>query len=284
MSDFGGAIQNSQEYEFALFGVPYDAKSSFLKGAAHGPDAIRKASTSRVINSWTELGVDLEKDTTVVDLGDVGTSGDYTEVGSRIKEKIDQVLTKKGIPVVLGGDHSISFPAVEAVSRKYTSLDILHFDAHPDLYDELYGDRYSHACPFTRILEAGLVENLVQLGVRAVTGDHLKKAEQYGVKMHTMRDLAVLPKLKFSNPVYVSFDMDVLDPAFAPGVSHHEPGGLSTRQVIQMIHTLEASIVGMDVVEVNPIQDKQGITADAAVKIIMEMIGKIVFDRKLNSD
>jgi len=280
MTDFGGAVKKSQEYEFAIFGVPYDEKSCFLKGAAQGPGAIREASTGSAINSWTELGIDLEKDTVIVDLGDVDTSGDYSVVGSRIKDMIGQILDKKGIPILLGGDHSVSLHAVEALSRKYRSLDVLHFDAHPDLYDELDGDRFSHACPFTRILEAKIVKNLVQVGVRAVTGEHLEIAQRWGVKMYTMRDLEDLPRLNFSNPLYISFDMDALDPAFAPGVSHHEPGGLSTRQVIQMIHSLKADIIGADIVEVNPVQESKGITAAAAVKIIIEIMGKIVMEKK----
>jgi agmatinase len=279
MNDFGGAVKKSKEFDLALFGVPYDAKSSFLKGAAQGPDAIRKASTSLAINAWTELGVNLETDAVLADLGDVDPSGDFTVVGSRIRQMIKQILGKKGIPLMLGGDHSISFPAVKALTERYSPLDVLHFDAHPDLYDQLYGDRFSHACPFTRIMETGKIGMLVQIGIRAATGEQLKKIRNWGVKSYSMRDLEVLPHLSFSNPLYISFDMDVLDPAYAPAVSHHEPGGLTTRQAIRMIHSLEADVVGADIVELNPAQETKGITADAAVKIIMEIMGKIVAER-----
>lgn len=283
MSDFGGALKKSQEYEFALLGVPYDGKSCYLKGAAKGPQAIRAASTGEAINPWTESGVNLDEETTIVDLGDVEVSGSFRDVFARTEERIFEILERGAMPVVLGGDHSISYPIIKAFARKHHPLDVLHFDAHPDLYEELYGDRYSHACPFARVLEEGYVEKLVQVGVRAATGQHRELARRYGVRMIEMKDFAQNIELDFTHPLYISFDMDALDPAFAPGVSHHEPGGLTTRQVIDMIHSLEAQIVGLDVVELNPDRDLCAITADAAVKIIMEVLGKIVALRKMGT-
>ncbi len=277
MTDFGGAVKQSQEFEFAIIGVPFDDKSCYLKGAAKGPPAIRAASTGKAINPWTELGVNLEEETTLVDLGDMDVGGEASEIFARIEKRIFEILKKEAVPIILGGDHSISYPAAKAFSRKFKSLDILHFDAHPDLYEELYGDRYSHACPFARIVEEGLAQNLVQVGIRAATGQQRSKAAEHGVRTIWMKDLKEVPSLEFSNPLYISFDMDALDPAFAPGVSHHEAGGLSTRQVISMIHALEAKIVGLDVVELNPERDQNGITAAAAVKIIKEVVGTIIF-------
>lgn len=276
MSDFGGAIKQSDGYDIAILGIPFDGKSSYLKGPARGPQAIRAASTGEAINPWTELGINLAEDTRLADLGDVEVSRDVSEVFRRIEKRVEEILERDGIPIVLGGDHSISVPVVRAMARKYPDLDILHFDAHPDLYDELYGDPYSHACPFARILDEGLVKNLVQVGIRASTGEHRQKAAVHGVRMITMNDWRDDLRLVFANPLYISFDVDVLDPAFAPGVSHHEPGGLSTRQVINVLHNLEADIVGLDVVEVNPSRDVSGITAAAAAKIVMEVAAKMV--------
>jgi len=279
LTDFGGAIKKSQEYDVAIIGIPFDEKSCYLKGASKGPQAIRAASTGKAINPWTELSVNLEKDGVLVDLGDVDVSGDFLDVFSQIEKNVLDILEKEAVPVVLGGDHSVSYPVVKAFSRKYKALDILHFDAHPDLYEELYGDRFSHACPFARIMEEGLGQNLVQVGIRAATGQQREKALKHGVRMIEMKDIRENLFLEFSNPLYVSFDMDALDPAFAPGVSHHEAGGLSTRQVLNIIHALNADIVGLDVVEVNPERDVSGITAAAAVKIIKEVIGKIIIQR-----
>ena len=278
MTDFGGAIKKSQDYEFAIIGVPFAEKSCHLKGASRGPQAIRTASTGKSMNAWTELGINLKDETILVDLGDVETTGHFQEVFTRIEKCIRGIIGAKAVPIILGGDHSISYPSFRAFSHQFASLDILHFDAHPDLYEELYGDRYSHACPFSRILEEGQVKNLVQVGIRASTGQQRTKALEYHVQTIWMKDLKEIPALEFSNPLYISFDLDALDPAYAPGVSHHEPGGLSTRQVIDIIHSLKARIVGLDVVELNPDRDGFGITAAAAVKIIKEVIGKIIFE------
>jgi arginase len=276
MTDFGGAIQKSRKYDLAVIGVPFDEKSSFLRGAAGGPAAIRAASTGRARNPFTELGIDLENDTVMVDLGDVDTSGDIDKTFSRIETAVRDILKKKAKPIILGGDHSITYPALKAMAKHYPALDILHFDAHPDLYEDLYGDRYSHACPFARIMEDGLAKGLVQVGIRAATKDQWSKAKRHGVRMIEMKDFRDGLGLSFSRPLYISFDLDALDPAFAPGVSHHEAGGLSTRQVLEIIHALKARIVGLDVVELNAARDVSGITAAAAVKIIKEVAGRMV--------
>lgn len=280
MTDFGGAVRQIDDFEAAIIGIPFDEKSCYLRGAAKGPQAIRAASTGRAINPWTELGMSLEEDIALADVGDVDASGDFKKVFSRIEEAILKILGKRAVPIILGGDHSISYPVVKAIVRRYPSLDILHFDAHPDMYEELYGDRFSHACPFARIMEEGLAQNLVQVGIRAATQAQKTKAAKHGVRMIEMKDFNEKLLLRFANSLYISFDMDALDPAFAPGVSHHEPGGLSTRQAISVLHALEAEIVGLDVVEVNPERDPSGITAAAAVKVIMEVVGKIAWQKK----
>lgn len=276
MTDFGGAIKKSQKYDLAVIGVPFDEKSCFLRGAAGGPAAIRAASTGKALNPYTELGLNLEEETIMVDLGDVDTSGDVDKTFSRIEAAVLEILKKKAKPIILGGDHSITYPAFKALAKQYPALDILHFDAHPDLYEDLYGDRYSHACPFARIMEEGLAKGLVQVGIRAATQDQRARALRHGVRMIEMKDIKDGLALRFSRPLYISFDLDALDPAYAPGVSHHEAGGLSTRQALDIIHSLDAKIVGLDVVELNATRDLSGITAAAAVKIIKEVAGMMV--------
>jgi agmatinase len=280
MTDFDGSIRQTDEYEFAILGVPFDEKSCYMKGVSKGPQAIRAASPGEAMNPWTESGVNLEEETNIVDLGDLDVSGSFWDVFAITEQRVCDILEKDAVPIVLGGDHSLSYPIIKAFASKYEHLDILDFDAHPDLYEELYGDRYSHGCPFARIVEEGLVDNLVQVGIRAATGQHREMAAKHGIRMIEMKDTDQARGLEFANPLYISFDVDALDPAFAPGVSHHEAGGLSTRQVIDILQKLKGTIVGMDVVEVNPDRDPVGITASAAVKIIMEVIGKIVASRK----
>jgi arginase len=279
MSDFGGALKPLTEhpdYKMAILGVPFDEKSSFLRGAAGGPRAIRQASTGKCYNEYTELGVNLAEETVLVDLGDVDTSGDADKSFALTEKAVAGILDKDAVPVVLGGDHSITYPVIKAFARKHKPLDILHFDAHPDLYEDLYGDRLSHACPFARIMEDGLAQNLVQVGIRAATPDHKARALKHGVRMIEMKEIHDPLFLKFANPLYISFDLDALDPAFAPGVSHHEPGGLSTRQAIQIIQALKARIVGFDIVELNASRDASGITAAAGFKLFREIAGKTI--------
>jgi agmatinase len=279
MSDFGGAakpLSENPDYKIAILGVPFDEKSSYLRGAAGGPAAVRAVSTGKCYCGYTELGVNLEEDTVLVDLGDVDTSGDPDKSFSLTEKAVAAILAKGATPIVIGGDHSITYPVLKAFAGSFQPLDILHFDAHPDLYEDLYGDRLSHACPFARILEDGLAANVVQVGVRAITAGHRALALKKGVRMVEMKDIQDPLHLRFANPVYVSFDLDSLDPAFAPGVSHHEPGGLSTRQALQVIQSLKGRIVGLDVVELNPTRDPAAITAAAAFKIIKETAGRIV--------
>ncbi len=279
MTDFGGALKNLAEvknYRLAIVGVPFDEKSSFRRGAAAGPEAIRRVSTGRCYNPDTELGVDLSEETVLVDLGDVDTSGDMLKTFSGIEEKVSLVLAAGAVPVILGGDHSITYPAVKAVARKFKSLDLLHLDAHPDMYEDLYGDRLSHACPMARILEDRLVKNLVQVGIRATTPEMEAMARKYRVRTITVREYPEKLELEFNNPLYISLDLDVFDPAFAPGVSHHEPGGLTSRQVLDLIHNLKARIVAFDLVELNPSRDVSEITASLAFKLVKEIAGKVV--------
>jgi arginase len=276
MTDFGGAVRDSSRYDLAIIGVPFDEKSSYLRGAAGGPSAIRASSTGKARNPVTELGVDLEHDAVLTDLGDVDTSGDVDKTFLRIETAVASVFKKKARPIILGGDHSISYPILKAAAAAHRTLDILHFDAHPDLYEDLYGDRLSHACPFARIMEEGLARTLVQVGIRAATSDQRAMAKKHRVRMVEMKDFRDGLTLEFAHPLYISFDLDALDPAFAPGVAHQEAGGLTTRQAIDLIHRLKARIIGLDVVELNPGRDPSGITASAAVKIVKEVAGMMI--------
>jgi arginase len=280
MTDFGGAIRQSDKFDIALLGIPYDAKSSYLRGTAQGPDAIRQASTSLMINECTESGLSLEQDTVMVDLGNIDGSGDYDRVSARIQQAATDILARNAAPIFLGGDHSITYPLIKALVQKYPLLDILHFDAHPDLYDELYGDPYSHACSFARIKEEGLAQNLVQVGIRAASLPQRRNRTRFGVRWVEMKDVRDDLVLEFPNPLYISFDMDALDPAFAPGVSHLESGGMTSRQAISIIQNVKARVVAADVVELNPVRDPSFITAAAAVKIVKEIAARIVVGRR----
>jgi len=188
--------------------------------------------------------VDLGRPGVLDDFGDIDTDGD---VRASIESAITEIISEGGRPISLGGDHSITYPILRAVRAKHRHLTILHLDAHADLYDEFEGDRYSHACPFARIMEENLTDRLVQVGVRTLTGHQLDQVTRFGVEVIDMRAWSRGARPEISGgPVYLSLDLDVLDPAFAPGVSHWEPGGLSVREVIDLIHHIDGPLIGAD--------------------------------------
>jgi arginase family enzyme len=152
-------------------------------------------------------------------------------------------------------------------------LSILHFDAHPDLYDEYEGNRFSHACPFARIMEEGLARRLVQVGIRTLNAHQAAQAKKFEVTMVTMSafDPQTVPIPR--GPLYISIDLDALDPAFAPGVAHREPGGLSVRDIIRVLHRVKGPVVGADIVELRPASDVDGMTAGVAAKLLKELAG-----------
>lgn len=260
-----------------LIGIPFDGNSSYLLGSAAAPPAIREALRCDAWNQWTELGVDLGVDGSFADAGDLSLTGvDGVAAFQEIEREIESLLDNGQRPVSLGGDHSITYPILRAFGRRYPQLTIFHFDAHPDLYDEFEGSRVSHACPFARIMEEKLAARLVQVGIRTMIRHQREQAEKFGVEVVEMRSLPACDRLQAQGPVYISFDMDVLDPAFAPGVSHWEPGGMSVREAIAHLHAIEGEIVGADVVEYNPVRDRNEITATVAAKILKEILGKMI--------
>lgn len=258
-----------------LVGVPYDRASSFLRGAAAAPALIRRELASDAGNGVSEALIDLRAPGALADAGDVELHGDE-DPQRAITDALTRVLERGERPISLGGDHSITFPIVRAVRGDWPTLTLLQFDAHPDLYDVYEGDRFSHACPFARIMEARLADRLVQVGIRTMTTHQRAQADRFGVDVIDMRAWSAGARPVVRGPVYVSVDIDGLDPAFAPGVSHREPGGLSVRDVLGVIQTLEGPLVGADVVEFNPTRDVGDLTAQVCAKIVREIAGRMV--------
>jgi arginase len=257
-----------------LLGIPFDGYSSYLRGAGDAPAKVRTTLRCDASNSWSELGVDLGVAGVYEDAGDL--TFEEKDAFAAIEAGVGALLDQGKRPVSLGGDHSITYPIVKAVAQRHPGLTIFHFDAHPDLYDEFEGNPLSHACPFARIMEAGLAKRLVQVGIRTINRHQREQAQRFGVEVVEMRGLPAYEKLKATGSVYITFDMDVLDPAFAPGVSHREPGGMSVREAIAHLHAIEGEIVGADLVEYNPLQDVAGVTATVAAKILKEILGKMI--------
>jgi len=258
-----------------LIGAPTDINSSFLRGPAKAPPLIRTALFSDSSNEAAENGAELGREILFDDIGDLPLD----ECGADdalIEAAVAAALAAGRVPLLLGGDHAISFPVMTAIAAHHGPVDILHIDAHPDLYDALLGNRRSHASPFARIMEAGLATRLVQVGIRTLNTHQREQADRFGVEIVAMRgfELAKLPRLV--RPLYISIDLDGLDPAHAPGVSHHEPGGLTTRQLLDLLDRVETPIVGADVVEYNPDRDINGMTAVVAAKLVKELAALIV--------
>jgi agmatinase len=259
----------------ALIGVPFDAQSSFLRGPASAPPLIREALHSEAWNTWTETRIDLGIPGAFNDVGDLKLPEDHSAF-ELIEKAIGDLLDQGNRPVSLGGDHSITYPMVRAFGKRIPDLTIVHFDAHGDLYDQYEGNKYSHACPFARIMEEGCAKRLIQLGIRTNNDHQRTQAKRFGVEVIEMSDLPATERLKLSGPVYISFDVDVLDPAFAPGISHREPGGMLVREAIAHLHAITGQMVGADLVEFNPKQDISGLTATVCGKLLKEILGKMI--------
>jgi arginase len=238
---------------------------------------IREAPWSEAGNTWSEAGIDL-KDGRLDDEGDLWFNDREpgSDARARIEEAVGSILDSGRRPLLLGGDHSITYPALRALRRHHPRLGILQLDAHPDLYHEFQGDPYSHACPFARIMEERLADRLVQVGIRTMTGHQREQADKFGVEVIDMKSWRDGMPLRFDMPVYLSLDLDALEPGLAPGVSHREPGGLTVRQALGIIQSLEAPLAGADLVELNPLNDPSGLTAAVCAKLAKEIVARML--------
>ncbi|KAL2641974.1 hypothetical protein R1flu_009561 [Riccia fluitans] len=271
-----------------LLGVPLGHNSSFLQGPAFAPPRIREAIWCGSTNSATESGMDLNDTRVMTDVGDVpiqemrNCGVEDERLMKTISDAVKIIMDEHPLrPLVLGGDHSISYPVIRAVTEELGGpVDILHFDAHPDIYHAFEGNIYSHASGFARIMEGGHARRLLQVGIRSINKEGRDQGKKFGVEQYEMRhfsrDRELLENLKLGEGVkgvYVSIDVDCLDPAYAPGVSHIEPGGLSFRDVMNILQNVQGDIVGGDVVEFNPQRDTvDGMTAMVAAKLRLTKI------------
>jgi agmatinase len=206
----------------------------------------------------------------VEDAGDLALQESEADPAA-IRDAIATAVGEGAVPIALGGDHMVSYPIVAALAEVHGPLNILHFDAHPDLYADFGGDPLSHASPFARIMEGGHSARLVQFGIRTLNRHCREQAERFGVEIVEMRDFSPERVPIPDPPLYVSIDLDGFDPAFAPGVSHYEPGGASVREFLSVLHRIDTPIVGADIVELNPSRDVNGVTAILAAKLVKEL-------------
>jgi len=275
------------EADFTVIGVPYDGAACARKGAALGPERIRFWSTH--LTPFSEDRIRLGG-IRICDLGDIPIT-DQEQDFELVRKK---VATLPNVPIILGGDHSISIPVFQAQCERYRgqSLGVLWVDAHPDLCDVFTGSRFSHACVLRRALEFGIKpEEVCLVGVRSWEDQEIDLIENGGLNVYTAAEVAergiksvaarVYNKLSQCDAVHISLDIDCLDPAFAPGTGIPDSGGLTSREVITLIKSLRGlPLVGLDVVEVSPPVDPSESTVFAALKIIMEYIALFARGKK----
>ncbi len=238
-------------------GLPTDVHSSHRRGPALAPVALRRMREAYAQwgNDATERGQEAGTDFVWHDLGDLPLDASGEADRLRIVDAAAAAAGRGGL------------------AQRPGPLNVLHFDAHPDLYDLLGGDPLSHASPFARLLERGLVGRLVQVGIRASNRHQREQALRFGVTTIEAHDFVAAEVPIPAAPLYVSIDLDVFDPAFAPGVSHPEPGGLSVRDVLRVLRRIDDPLIGGDVVEYNPITDRDDTTAVVAIKLAKELAG-----------
>lgn len=258
-----------------LLGVPWDASSSFQRGSADAPPRIRAALQSESSNPFNERGDDVSAPEVLEDAGDLALGEEASGARDAIERSIAKILDRSGKPLVLGGDHSITYPILRAFGASGRVPTVLHLDAHGDIYDVFEGDRYSHACPFARVMEERLAARLVQVGIRTLTPHQRAQVDRFGVETFgpdRWQDAAAVAAT-LTGPVYVSLDLDVLEPMLAPGIAHPEPGGLSVREVLRVLSAIRTDVIGADIVEYNPHNDVRDLTARVAAKFVKELVG-----------
>jgi agmatinase len=293
----------AKKVDLAIVGAPLDWATTYRAGARFGPRAIRQANylTSAGIN---HLGLEIMP-LQVLRLADAGDAlcppGDIAAGHEAIKQKVAGVLEAGCLPLVLGGDHSITLPSATAVADKYGhgKVGLIHFDAHADTGEDSWGVLLSHGTPMRRLIESGAYagKNFVQIGLRGYWPPPriLGWMNEQGMRWHLMREIedrgfdavvddAIEEALDGPELVYLSVDIDVLDPAHAPGTGTPEPGGISAAELLRAVRRIarELELVGMDVVEVAPAYDSAEITAAVANRVVLEAISGIAVRRGIS--
>jgi len=278
--------------DVAILGIPFDGGVSFRSGARFGPKEVRN--NSLLIRPYNPvLKTSPFRRLRIADCGDVDTNPmDILDTYGRVEAAVGGILTAGALPACVGGDHSLTLPIMRAVAKARGPVALVHFDSHQDMWEEYFGNRYFHGTPFRRAHEEGLFDGkaAVQFGIRGPVYDEDDFAfgERHGVTVvraeaihHDGVDAALrqLDRVR-GRPVYVSFDIDSVDPAFAPGTGTPEVGGLTSAQALALVRGLAGlDIIAFDVVEVSPPYDQSGITSMLAANVLFELLSVISLNR-----
>ena len=286
-------VASAKGLDVALLGIPYDGGTSYRTGARFGPRAVREQSS--LIRPWNPvLKVHPFERLRVADCGDVDVVPISIErTLAAIEARVGEVMADGAMPVCVGGDHSVTLGILRAVARRHGPVGLVHFDAHPDTWDEYFGSKFFHGTPFRRAVEEGLVEpkRMIQVGIRGpLYGDEdFAFHDQHGievVRIEAVKEQGIawvterLNRLR-GGPVYLSFDIDAVDPAYAPATGTPEVGGLTSYEALVLVRALAGlNLVGADVVEVSPPYDGPGqITALLAANLLFEIVSLLALQK-----
>lgn len=280
--------------DFAIFGIPFDTGSSYRTGSRFGPSAIRNISAMIKPNNVI-FEVNILNEMRGADLGDVTVIPGYIEPSyDAIKDFMLPILQAGAVPIALGGDHSITLAELRAVAAQHGKVSLVHFDSHLDLNTSVFGQKYNHGTPFRRALEEELIDpsTSIQVGMRGslYDPDDFKVAAELGFKVipaYKMREIGlqevtqqILARVK-DTKVFLTFDIDFVDPAYAPGTGTPEVGGFTSWETLSLVQSLKnINFVGMDVVEVMPGIDPAELTAYMAANIVFEFLSILALQKK----
>lgn len=267
-----GAVQNFADARWVMVGLPYDGTCSYRPGARFGPMAIREASWGLETYSPYQ-----DKDLEAVPFYDAGDLefpfGNREETLARIRRAATEILSTNKHWLGIGGEHLVTYPVIQAYVEKYPDLAILHFDAHADLRDDYLGEPLSHATVLRRCVELISPDRLVQVGIRSAPAEEFAWMRQHGTLVESRAQFPQALKRLAGKPVFLTIDLDVLDPSVLPGTGTPEPGGMQFAELLDWLLACQGiHFVGADVVELSPHYDASGVSTAVATKVIREVL------------
>ena len=287
-------VDSAEGLDFVIAGAPFDTASSFRSGSRFGPNAIRNISAMMKPNNVI-MQVNIMDGLKGGDIGDFNVTPGYIHpTYQAIEEGVAGILKENACPIVLGGDHSITLAELRAAAKKYDPVALVHFDSHSDLCDEVFGQKYNHGTPFRRALEENLMDasHSIQVGMRGslYDPDEHKMAAELGMKLipaHKVREMGLETLVKTilervgDKPCFLTFDIDFVDPAYAPGTGTPEVGGFTSLEALELVRNIkDLNFVGFDLVEVLPAYDHGEITAYLAANIVFEYLSILAVKKK----
>ncbi|MDD4229189.1 MAG: agmatinase [Aminobacterium sp.] len=287
-------VETAKGLDFVIAGAPFDTASSYRSGARFGPSGIRAISAMMKPNNVI-LQVNIMNSLKGGDIGDFNIVPGYIHpTYMQIEKGVQNIINDNAMPVVLGGDHSITLAELRAVAKKHGPVAIIHFDSHSDLCDTVFGEKYNHGTPFRRALEEGLIDaaHSIQLGMRGSLYDpnEHKIAAELGMKLipaHKIREIGIDKVIEIAlerigdTPVFLTFDIDFVDPAYAPGTGTPEVGGFTSYESLHMVRQLkDLNFVGMDLVEVAPCYDFGELTTYMAANVVYEFLSILAYQKE----